>query len=1056
LGVSPRQGIKLKDIEPAARDYRRLRALLIIGCVAGILALAALMTWISLSERNALLRQARQQTELLARALNEHVMRSLSNTELVLREAGRLVVQRGGLANPAELHDDLHRLAGELPEVRTLFIYDSKGILRAHSAREHPQPVNGSRFEHIAAQLHGTAKGLFVGSPVIGPVVGGRTVPLTVAARDRRGRLEAVVGAALELHYFFAFYHSLSLPKDADVAFMRTDGTTLFSFSGGEASSGRRAFVIRGASEQGTFETRLRKGGPLRIVSYRRDPRLGLEFIVSREQGAVLAAWRDKLPMRIALVLVLSLIAAMGTRKILAAAAERLAAANALRASESRFSTFFRASPLPAVIVELESARMLAANDAWVRLFGYRREDVVGRPTTEFGLYAPSERARMLAAMNEHGGSAAVETVMRRADGSSMDILLRAETLEMEGKRCVLALVEDLTERHRAEEARRDSERRLAVFFRASPAAHSIVHLSDGRIEEVNQTWERLYGWRRDEAVGRTARELNLWANAREREAAYEQLRGEGRVAGRGVRMRRRDGAEFDGLFSAERIDVAGESIVLFSLIDVSAESARRAAEERSAAYFRGSPAAMLISRAEDGRVLEINQACESMFGWLRAECVGRTGVEMGWWANPADRDTMVDKVRREARVVNLPVTVRRKDGRLIETLVSSEAIDIDGVQHLLSSVIDVSEQVRAREALKRSEERFAKFFQSSPAAHSIATLAEGRLVEVNAAWSALFGKTKAEAIGHSTVELGIWSAAARAKILELLRRDGKASHVIREARRPDGSSITVQTAAEEIELDGERFVLASSTDVTAETRSRRGLEERVRERTAELESTNRELESFSYSISHDMRAPIRGVAGYAQIMKEQYAEVLDENGRRMLERIVGASHHLGELVDAMLNLSKLARRALDRRPVGLSELAEEVCAELRERDPGRELECVIEPGLRAEADPVLVRSLLDNLLGNAWKYTSESAHARVEFGRLGDEFFVRDNGAGFDMRHAGKLFKPFERLHDPESFPGTGIGLATVERVVRRHGGTVRAEGAPGQGATFYFTLPA
>jgi len=1013
------------------------------------------MTWLSLSERNALLRQARQQTELLARALNEHVMRSLSSAELVLRQAARLVEQRGGLAHPAELHGDLRRLAKELPEVRALFIYDSKGILRAHSARENPKAVNGSGFEHVAAQLRGSGRGLFVGTPLIGPVIGEPTVPLTLAARDRRGKLEAVVGAALELRYFYAFYRSLSLPMDAEVAFVRTDGTTLFSYSGDEANASKREFVVRSASEQGTLEARLREGGPLRIVSYRRDPTLGLEFIVSRERQAVLAAWRDELPLRIALVLVLSLIAAMGTRKILAAAAERLAAGNALRASESRFSTFFRASPLPAVIVELESARMLAANDAWVRLFGYRREDVIGRPTTEFGLYAPSERARMLAAMKDRGGAGAVETVMRRADGSNVDVLLRAETLEMEGKRCVLALVEDLTERHRAEEARREGERRLATFFRSSPAAHSIVRLADRRHVEVNQAWVRLYGHSREQAVGRTGLELEMWVDPAQRDAVYDRLVASGRVHARQVQLRRADAEVFEGLLAAELIDVAGEPMVLFSTIDVSAESARRAAEERSAAYFRGSPAAMLISRAEDGRVLEINQACESMFGWLRGECVGRTGVEMGWWARPADRDTMVDKVRREGRVVNLPVTVRRKDGRLIETLVSSEAIDIDGVQHLLSSVIDVSEQVRAREALKRSEERFSKFFQSSPAAHSIATLEEGRLVEVNAAWSALFGKTRAEAIGHSTVELGIWSAAARARILELLRREGKASHVIREARRPDGTSITVQTAAEEIELDGERYVLASSTDVTAESRSRERLEERVRERTAELESSNRELESFSYSISHDMRAPIRGVAGYAQIVREQYADVLDEEGRQMLERIVGASHHLGELVDAMLNLSKLTRRTLERRPVGLSELAEEVCAGLRERDPGREVECVIAPGLQADADPALARSLLDNLLGNAWKYTRDSARARVEFGRLGDEFFVRDNGAGFDMRHAEKLFKPFERLHDPESFPGTGIGLATVERVVRRHGGTVRAESAPGQGASFYFTLP-
>jgi signal transduction histidine kinase len=235
-------------------------------------------------------------------------------------------------------------------------------------------------------------------------------------------------------------------------------------------------------------------------------------------------------------------------------------------------------------------------------------------------------------------------------------------------------------------------------------------------------------------------------------------------------------------------------------------------------------------------------------------------------------------------------------------------------------------------------------------------------------------------------------------------------------------------------------------------------LEERVRRRTAELQASNKELEAFNYSVSHDLRAPLRAIDGFSQALIEDYSDLLDDGGREDLRRVKAAANRMGELIDSLLGLSRLTRVEMDVRDVDLSRVASDVAAELRRHDPDRDVEVSVQPGMVEKADPTLVRSVLENLLGNAWKFTAGASAARIEFGAAtaDDEtvYFVKDNGAGFDMAYADKLFGAFQRLHDQSEFPGTGVGLATVARVVHRHGGRVWADGRPGEGATFYFTL--
>jgi len=251
-------------------------------------------------------------------------------------------------------------------------------------------------------------------------------------------------------------------------------------------------------------------------------------------------------------------------------------------------------------------------------------------------------------------------------------------------------------------------------------------------------------------------------------------------------------------------------------------------------------------------------------------------------------------------------------------------------------------------------------------------------------------------------------------------------------------------------------FVLRSKVRVFLDLyRERRRLADEI---TAHRQ-TVAELDAFSYSVAHDLRAPLRAMRGFAEILREDHGLQLDEPGHELVREILGSAQHMGSLIDALLALARVSRGPLSPQDVSLSALVHDEGARLAAAEPGRRVELTLAPDVQAHVDPALARTLLQNLLGNAWKFTARTTPGRIQFGTTQQEgetvLFVRDNGAGFDPAYARKLFAPFQRLHKADEFPGTGIGLATTQRIIRRHGGRIWAEGAVGQGATFYFTLP-
>jgi light-regulated signal transduction histidine kinase (bacteriophytochrome) len=235
-------------------------------------------------------------------------------------------------------------------------------------------------------------------------------------------------------------------------------------------------------------------------------------------------------------------------------------------------------------------------------------------------------------------------------------------------------------------------------------------------------------------------------------------------------------------------------------------------------------------------------------------------------------------------------------------------------------------------------------------------------------------------------------------------------------------------------------------------------LNEDLKQRAAQLEAANKELEAFSYSVSHDLRAPLRSIDGFSHVVLEDYGEQLPADARAYLERVRAAAQRMAVLIDDLLNLSRVTRTALQPRFINLSKMAEEIMRGLQESQPDRKVAFSLVPDLMVEADPHLMNIVLENLLSNAWKFTSKREQATIEFGQKNQAkertFYVRDNGVGFDMAYADKLFGVFQRLHSVSEFPGTGVGLATVQRIISIHGGRIWAESAEGTGTTFYFTL--
>lgn len=656
-------------------------------------------------------------------------------------------------------------------------------------------------------------------------------------------------------------------------------------------------------------------------------------------------------------------------------------------------------------------------------------------------------------------------------------------------------------EQRRSVELERDlSNTRFASIFRTSPSPMVAQSASTGHILDVNPAFERAYGYHQDQILGRT--DLFLWADLAHREQYLDRLRANKRVHQFECEALRADGSRFKILLSSELGTNQSDPLVMTTIIDISQQALvlekLQRSEERFSKAFNFSPLNMAITRIADDAILEVNKSSAPAQGMTPEHMRGKKALDLGFWLSAEDRQAFLDQLKKEGHILAHETQMRHLDGHLVNARVWAEPIEIDGEPCILSCTVNIDAE-KQREALlvdiaNGMAATSAQAYFDALTRHmalalkadtvmlgelrddfrlaALSTFKEGEYLApsttqtmsgpckqtLNQAVPYLIENHLPEAFVH---EPGFTDKGYQA-FLGLALRD--------EQQRPIGllKALWKQPIVATPDLQALMSIYASraNAELLRLARDREiqrlneQLEDRVRQRTADLEKLNAELDSFAYSVSHDLKTPLRSIDGFTQLLGEKLQGRLSVEENRLFVRILTSTQRMSQLIADLLALARVSQSSLSRTHVGLSGMAEQILQSEQSKTPERALRWRVSPGLQCHCDQRLTRIALDNLLGNALKYTREQPSTLIEIGQWPSDsahagtFYVRDNGVGFNMVHSDKLFKPFQRLHMPNAFDGTGIGLATVRRIVERHGGFVMGHAREGQGAIFAWSF--
>ncbi len=460
-------------------------------------------------------------------------------------------------------------------------------------------------------------------------------------------------------------------------------------------------------------------------------------------------------------------------------------------------------------------------------------------------------------------------------------------------------------------------------------------------------------------------------------------------------------------------------------------------------------------------RYMFVNKAYETWFGHPIQDLLGKYTWEVIGEEAYLEVQKYMDAALSGERIA-YELELPYKDGgtRYIYSLYVPDIDEHGKVKGFIGLVNDMTQFKEMERKIAETLEFNQKILESSPLGINTFN-SSGQCVFANDASAEISGGTKEQILLQNFNFIESWRQTGlldmAKRVLETGITERKQMHI----KSIFGKALWIEHRLIRLNSGGEPHLLLVFDDIT----ERKQAEEEIRKlnvdlirRAEELTHINKELESFSYSVSHDLRAPLRSINGFSNIILNKYQDKLDETGQEYLQIIHSECNHMGNLINGLLDLSRMSRREVNREEVDISAIAENMATELHRREPERLVNFIIAPGIKVYGDKVLLQSVLENLINNAWKFTSKHSQARIEFGSTDHEgkvaYFVRDDGAGFDMKYTEKLFRTFQRLHGVDEFPGNGIGLAIIQRIIRRHGGQVWAEGAIEEGATFYFTL--
>ena len=1022
-----------------------MQAWLVLLILAVTLPLGGLLVWNAREEARDDEAAAAQAVGQAAQLLAAETDQFLANTRSLLeRSATRSLVRALDPANCDPLFGDVR---ASLPRYASLALLDREGRVLCSSA-DAPVP-NAALGDSPSFRAVATGVRFHVDVPRRGPERA--LLTMTVPVADEGGVFNGALSVGVDLAAFpVALLTSTTVGQPTSLEIVHRDGILVARSAAAERIGASAPAPVVAAALRGERHVRLRADDGI-------DYRLGIAPIAHAPWYAVAgvssqlseAMMRDRLQrsLGIAALLLLGLCAAAtfatsrmlrplgdisraatavagggttarvrggGPREIDAIATafnrlvdQRARSASALEAGEVRYRSLFETSSDAILGLGLDN-RILFANPAVEHLTGWKPEELVGESLAR--LQPPALRdahSRAIRRFEMEPGAMlrtrAIETRCLHRDGRDIPVEITFSAAEDGGGVYFVGFMRDITERHEALAVLRESEHRFRVMADSSPVliwtADTVArefYFNARWLEFTGQTLEeaRRAGWYdgvHPDDVGAVSALIDR-ANERNQGCTLE------------YRRRRHDG-EYRWVLdtSAPRFDEAGRFLgYVGTAVDIHDRVVAEARIRRlTTLYSALTQANEAIARGADLHSM-LQTVCDIVvrqtgIATAMVSLVDASGVHL---SDVAYAGEFADEFSRAPLDVNAQAEGRESPGSLV---VRTNRRHVSADRHADRSVRQIA-PLEAREALRSS------------AVYPLHR--DGRPVGV----LAVYAREPA------------FFDAELSELVDLLSRDLS-------------YALEAFAAREHRDLAEDQLRSLNAT-----------LEERVAERTRSLEAANRELEAFSYSVSHDLRAPLRSVSGFSQLLDEGYAQHLDETGRGYLDRVKAAAAKMARLIDDLLNLSRIARQAIHRTPVDVSALATELVAELRDADRARDVAVSIESGLAAKADAGLTRIVLANLLDNAWKFTSQTKDARIDVasaivdGRRG--FVVRDNGAGFDPVYADNLFAPFQRLHGEAEFPGTGIGLAIVQRIVHRHGGEVHVDAAPGRGAAFSFTL--
>ena len=749
---------------------------------------------------------------------------------------------------------------------------------------------------------------------------------------------------------------------------------------------------------------------------------------------------------------------------------ERKRAEQAIQQSERRFRTLIENSH-DALALLAEDGTILYEGPTVRRITGYEPSERIGKNALE-SIYPEDMPIVVQSLAKVLGGANNTVTAQfrsRKMDGTvwwteaTATNLLHDPTVQ-----AIVVNYRDITAKKQADEQLRESENRFRQIVESSPMGMHIYELNDADDSLIfagaNSAADRILGVDNSQFLGKTIEEAFPPLAATEVPQQYRLVARHGN-SWEQVQINYKHGS-INGAYELHAFQT-GQNRMAVMFLDITdrkqAEAALRKSEERNRAIVAALPD-LLFQIDLTHTFLDCVAADPSKLLLLPYQVIGRKVEDLF----PQDVAELVAvKIietleSSEMQVFSYSLMVgdkkRHFEGRM--TLLDEESV--------LALIRDITDSNQFEQALRESEQRYRTLFEQANDAIFIETQ-DDKIVDANQRACQMLGYTREELLGMLVSDLIApenhrSSQAIRQELSQYGQKPFESLDV-----RKDGTYIPVEVT-NSILPDG--LALSIVRDITerkhAEDELRKTeaeirllnteLEKRVIERTAQLELANKELEAFAYSVSHDLRAPLRAIDGFSRIIVEDYGKQLDGEIQTLLAKVRAESHHMGQLIDALLNLSRMTRAEMRMDRVDLSELAHAIAEELRHSEAGRQVEWVIAEHVTTHGDVRLLRVVMENLIGNAWKFTSKTEAARIEFGiqRLDDEliYFVRDNGAGFNMAYANKLFGAFQRLHSVNEFDGTGIGLATVQRIIYRHGGRVWAESKVNLGATFFFTL--